>query len=516
MRSGASRFSLPAFLSALAGAMFLYVLCLLVAGQPALSQYYQNLSLLSNLALWPIALAGMGLLLWGRARSAHARREGGAYALWRMRALFVLLLAVQLVIVRCAWYKMGWDIANVYGTAEELARGQALTDADYFRLCPNNAPLTLLQAVPLWVAVKLGLAVPFVVLPYLDAVLLNLTVYFTVRCAQRMTSSRWAHGFVLVAGILWIALSPYLLYPYTDTWAVLFPVLALYAWLSVRRTALRWFLVSLVSFLGAAIKPTVLIVLIALALLGLFRFLGRKAFSCAAWKRALAVLAALVLGAVPGQVFQRASTAYLAGSAVPEEQLSETHYLMLGMNGETYGGHSPDDVAFSQSFDTLAQRQQANLRVAWERLCEKGVLGNVRFFSVKAYKAYADGSFAANSSFLDLEVPRRTDALSTFVRSLYHHRGSLNPLCHTLAQTLWLVVLTMCALASFMRRRHPAVQATALALIGATAYLLLFEVWPRYLFLFAPLYLLLAAMALDRPLSIKKRTKHEKSPAKPA
>lgn len=94
--------------------------------------------------------------------------------------------------------------------------------------------------MPLWVAVKLGLAVPFVVLPYLDAVLLNLTVYFTVRCAQRMTSSRWAHGFVLVAGILWIALSPYLLYPYTDTWAVLFSVLALYAWLSVRRTVLRW------------------------------------------------------------------------------------------------------------------------------------------------------------------------------------------------------------------------------------------------------------------------------------
>ena len=175
MRSKASRFSLPAFLSVLAGVMFLFVLCLLVAGQPALSQYYQNLSLLSNLALWPIALAGVALLLWGRARSAHARREGGAYALWRMRALFVLLLAVQLVIVRCAWYKMGWDIANVYGTAEELARGQALTDADYFRLCPNNAPLTLLQAVPLWVAVKLGLAVPFVVVPFLEAVLLNLT-----------------------------------------------------------------------------------------------------------------------------------------------------------------------------------------------------------------------------------------------------------------------------------------------------------------------------------------------------
>lgn len=352
---------------------------------------------------------------------------------------------------------------------------------------------------------------PFVVLPYLDAVLLNLTAYFTVRCAQRITPSRWARGFAAAVSILWIALSPYVLYPYTDTWAVLFPVLAIYAWLTVRRPALRWGLVSLACFAGAAVKPTVLIVLIALGLLGLCRFLGRRDFSAAAWKRALAVLAALVLGAVPGQVFQRASTAYLAGSAVPQEQLSETHYLMLGMNGETYGGHSPDDVAFSQSFESLADRQRANLQRAWERVCEKGLWGNVRFFTIKLYKAYADGSFAANSSFLDLEIPRRTDTLSTFVRSLYHHRGSLNPLCHTLAQGLWLAVLALCAVAAFARRRRPEAQALTLAILGATAYLLLFEVWPRYLFVFAPLYVLLATMALDRPLFARAGEKRQKA-----
>lgn len=512
MRSERSRFSLPAVWSALAGAMFVLVLALLTLGQPALSGYYQNLSLAGNLALAPAALAAVSLLLWGRARlEAADARPGGRGALWRMRALFAAVLAVQLVVARCAWYKMGWDIANVYNTAEELARGQALTDPDYFRLCPNNAPLTILQAVPMWVAVKLGLAVPFVVLPYLDAVLLNLTAYFTARCAQRITPSRWARGFAAAVSILWIALSPYVLYPYTDTWAVLFPVLALYAWLTVRRPVLKWGLVSLACFAGAAIKPTVLIVLIALGLLALCRFLGRRDFSADAWKRALAVLAALVLGAVPGQAFQRASTAYLAGSAVPEEQLSETHYLMLGMNGETYGGHSPDDVTFSQSFESLADRQQANLQRAWERICEKGLWGNVRFFTIKLYKAYADGSFAANSSFLDLEIPKRTDALSTFIRTFYHHRGSLNPLCHTLAQGLWLAVLAMCAVAAFTRRRRPEAQVLTLALLGATAYLLLFEVWPRYLFVFAPLYVLLATLALDRPLFARGGEKRQKA-----
>ena len=128
MRSERSRFSLPAVWSALAGAMFVLVLALLTLGQPALSRYYQNLSLAGNLALAPAALAAVSLLLWGRARleAADARPDGKG-ALWRMRALFAAVLAVQLVVARCAWYKMGWDIANVYTTAEELARGQALT-----------------------------------------------------------------------------------------------------------------------------------------------------------------------------------------------------------------------------------------------------------------------------------------------------------------------------------------------------------------------------------------------------
>ena len=40
----------------------------------------------------------------------------------------------------------------------------------------------------------------------------------------------------------------------------------------------------------------------------------------------------------------------------------------------------------------------------------------------------------------------------------------------------------------------------ALTLLGVTAYLLLFEVWPRYLFLYAPFFILLASMALDKPV----------------
>ena len=500
--------AIPRCFSAAMGGIFAVLLALLVAGQPALQKYYQNRSLLTNAVLWPVALLVIALLLFLRARteSSDAPQAASRRGVWMLRAFFVALLAVQLVIVRCCWYKMGWDIATVYGTAEELAREEALSNPAYFSLCPNNAPLTLLQAIPLWFAVKLGLGVPFVVLPYLDAVLLNLTAYVCLLCVRRLTPSRFARGFALVTAAGWIALSPYLLYPYTDTFSILFPVLALYLYLRCRRPVLKWFLISLVCFFGASVKPTVLIFLIASALLGVCRFLARRNFGAAAVKSAAAIIVALLLGALPGRVWQSLSIAYLSGSATPQEQLSETHYLMLGMNGATYGGHSPDDVTFSSSFDTLEARRAANLQRAWERLRERGFSKNLHFFTVKAYKAYADGSFAANSSFLDLEIPKRTDALSAFLRAFYHGRGAYNPLCHTLAQCLWLGLLTLCAYTAIIRRAHPVVPLLSLTLMGVTAYLLLFEVWPRYLFLYAPFYVLLAAMAFDRPLkALKKR-----------
>ena len=202
--------------------------------------------------------------------------------------------------------------------------------------------------------------------------------------------------------------------------------------------------------------------------------------------------------------FQDQTTIWLTGTTTPEQQLSETHYLMLGMNGATWGGHSVEDVEYSSSFDTLAQRRQANLERAWERLTSRSLAENAKFFAVKAYKAYADGSFASHSSFLELETPKRTDSLSLFLRSLYHKRGALMPYCQTIAQGLWLMVLTLCAWAAIRLRRHPAVAVLALTLLGLTLYVLLLEVWPRYLFLYAPFYVILASMAFEKPLCFKR------------
>ncbi len=490
---------IPSALSCAAAAMLCLIVLLQVVFQGALSAYYTNQSKLGNPALFAAALIAIAFVFILRAREQKAAQNHG----WALCALFAAVLAVELIIVRSCWFTMAWDPGAVHATALELASGQPLTEyAGYFDLCPNNAPLAIAQTLPLWVANRLGLAVPFVVLPYINAVLLNLSSFLAYACVRELTQSRTARLFGLLVSIGWIALSPYLLYPYTDTYSILFPVLSFYIWLKWKRPVLKWFVISLLSFFGASFKPTVLIFLIALAGVSAVGALGRGGrFPL---KRFLAIAAVVVLGMLPGRLWQNQATAMLAQSAKPEGQLSATHYLMLGMNEETYGGHSPDDVAFSESFATLREREAANLSRAWERLSERGLLRNIRFFAIKAYKAYADGSFASHSSFLPMEIPKRNDALSVFLRSFYHAKGSRMPWGQTAVQCLWLGVLSLCAFAALRMRKKPAVSLLSLTLIGLTAYLLLFEVWPRYLFLYAPFFVILSSLAFDRPLSFKR------------
>ncbi len=477
------------------GLFFSVVLCFMLFAQDYFSAYYPQSYLIGNLLLFPIALAFTLLYIFIirhiRWQPKHIRFRG-----W-LALYFPLLLLAQLIFIRKVWYYPGFDVYTVYTSAQLIADGGKPV-VDYFRLCPNNASITVLQALLLWIAQKFGMSVPYVVLPYTGALLANLALLFCVLCVAKITPNRAARLGALLLGTVWIVFSMLTAVPYTDIFSILFPVLALYLYLSSLRTPLKWLLISFTCFIGASIKPTVLIFLIALVIFSVIQSLTSGSWS---WKRIrrIAVLCLVVLlGALPGMIWQNQATQYMAGSAQPQEQLSETHYLMLGMNGDTYGGHSPEDVAFSSSFSNLADRQKANLQKAWERFSSRTFIENTHFFSVKAYKAFSDGMMAADQSFLMLETPARTDALSQFLRRVFYKKGDLHTLLSTFEQGVWIGILLLCIFAMFAGRQRKITALLSLTLLGVAAYLLLFEVWPRYIFLYAPFFVILSSLGLEQ------------------
>ena len=484
-----------AALSAAAGVLLVLVLGLLVLWQEKFTFVDSPRWLLANRVLLPFSLACVALFAALRRPCARLAPPWGA-ARWRVTLYWIVLLALQLTVTHAVWAHAGGEMGAVCDAAGQLARGLTV-DGDFFRLYPGSAPLAMLLTLPLWMAQSLGLAAPYAVLPCLSAVLCNLACQVALACVRRLTRSRFAHLGTLALCTVWLALNAALAAPSAEGFALLFPVLAFYVWLAVKGPFAKWGLISLLCFLGASVKPAVLLVEIALVAVSALGAFPLRRLGAAGGRRVAIGLIALLLGAVPGRVWQDGATAYLAGSAAPQERLGIPHSLMVGMNGSTYGEPSPEDTAYSASFATWTARRQADLQRAGERLRSRNMPETLYFFAVKTVKAFGDGTLASGRDERAAQAPAQDDPLSLFLLRAYARQGDLRPLAVTVAQTAWLGLLALCAVALLTRtRRKPAVAALGLTLCGAYLSALLLEAGPQNLLLYAPLLVVLAAQGL--------------------
>lgn len=497
---------LYSFFSVAAGAVFLLILGVITAGQRSFSFAYDRIYLLP---IWGVALVVVALLIlaaWIR-RFFHMQTSHKNRWMRFLFCYFAVLLAAEWLVTRSLWFYPGWDVNSVCLTAGQIARGEVF-DGSYFASCPNNSVITVILAIPLWVAEKLGLAVPYGVLPYLSTLLVNLSCLVCMLCVTILTESRIARWAALFFCTTWIAFSQTITVPYTDTFSILFPVLSLFVFLSDMRIFPKWLMIALLCGVGMAIKPTVIIFEIALIMVSAFRLFPLATMTYKRLCHIAVILIALVIGTIPGRMLYYGANLFLTGEAQPQGQLCDTHYLMLGMNDETYGGHSPEDNAFSLSYPTLAERRAATLEEAWIRFSDRSVSENVRFFAIKLYKAYSDGTLASNTSYLKLDTPKRTDSFSIWIRRFYNTNKEESFFVATVEQAIWLTILMLCALGFLgQRRRNEITALLGITLVGTTIYLMLFEVWPRYLYLYSPLFIIAASLGLEQlqlPTRLKK------------
>ena len=228
---GESRDWLSPLFCWLYAAMLLWVLGLVTLGQRAMEGYYAHGFCVENWVLLLAAAGLTGLWVWRlRVRPAKLPQSASSVRMSRARAaLYLALFAVQCLMARCLWFYFAFDPSAVRQGAEALALGQPLSEEwlAYFRQCPNNAPLTVILSLVYRLGKKLGLAEPYVLEVYGAALLTNLSVATAMAVLRRLRvrpSVRWV-GFGLAA--VWLLFSPFIIMPYTDTYACLFPVLGL-------------------------------------------------------------------------------------------------------------------------------------------------------------------------------------------------------------------------------------------------------------------------------------------------
>lgn len=295
--------------------------------------------------------------------------------------LCLLLFSAQLYISYNIYFETGWDAGLLTENARNLMHKHSV-DIRYFSNYPNNLlyfffelfVFKLNKYFSIFSDTQQALCVITV-----NCALNTLSCLLVYKTAARLTRKLYAFfGFFLA--VLSFGLSPWNVICYTDALGLIFPILTLYVFIRpAKHKWLSYVLSAIIGTLGYFIKPQCFILLIAVFLIEGIYALSEKHLLKPLLLSLLTV--AITFFAV------KAGTGFLCShyhiQLDNEQSFGIAHFWMMGLNPETKGVYSAEDVRYSRSFVTASERTQANIAVGKQRLQEMGFFGTLKQLAAK-------------------------------------------------------------------------------------------------------------------------------------
>ena len=424
---------------------------------------------------------------------------------------WILLLSIvfsifQILIVQSYLFETGWDVWTILRAAESTAyETEWIPWFDtYFSVYPNNCLITAFYAFLFRI---FSVNPPILIIVCVNCLLSGLTSYLLYRTVCIIKND--VSG-ITVWFLYWVilGLSPWISITYSDPLVLIFPVLAFYLFFydkegiqekdtsSIVFYAKHIICIGLVFFfsgVGYHIKPQTLIPGIAIFICLFFWNLDSRNYRLMVIDCIMPMVGLLLSVAVCDMI-----------STIPMLTLNEgatfspSHWIMMGLNSESLGRYSENDVNFSKSFLTQAERWDGNLEVIWNRLSDYGFLGYIQLLKNKLTICMGDGTFywAKNCGpFFEVVYPYNSP-LSEITKSFYYTDGKYYSVFHDFSNVLWVFLLVSILIGQILhlikRQANSAYAVVYLTLVGLIAFELIFEVFPRHLYSFVPVFILAA------------------------
>ncbi|MDO5378559.1 MAG: hypothetical protein Q4G52_09515 [Clostridia bacterium] len=463
------------------------------------------------LCLFTLCALAKGAQAWGKRRALP--RAGGRLTGAGVECAFWLALFVfQAFVTYHAYFLTDWDAGIMLESAYSIAfyPNPDYVNSYYYSQYPNNVLLTEVFAAILRVfglfAVEPGIDRCALILCLVQCALNTCTGVLTRQIARRLTGS--AAGSVAAAAV-YVALvgcSPWSMIPYSDGMALIFPTAAAYLYIVQEERGHRLCCFAAIGALSAVallIKPQACILTLAIFLLEAMRWLSAGKI------RPLASVGAGLLAMLLGACFvSETVNRHSIIEIDAEKNFGVMHYVMLGLNTDTDGTYAEEDVAISIAAPDREARTKAQLETAAGRLARMGPAGLAEHLVRKTLVNYADGTFAwgINGYFFKYMIEEKDDVFSPFWRDVLYTSGSRYAAFSTALQAVWLALLAGCLLTGLRLEGEGDGQRRLLALlclfvIGLTVFEWIFEAKARYLYVGAPVYVLLGVNGYWRLLS---------------
>ncbi len=294
-------------------------------------------------------------------------------------------LMVQLILVLRYPIQIWWDNTSVLSSAISIVTGnRSFFDKDYFNQLGHQNCFLLLTVILYKAALLLHIPKAYITLYFsiIDMIALDASAFLTYLTVKRVKGVKSAEQILLLT-ILCPGMYLWAGYYYTTNMSVLF--LAIYIYLvclswEKKRGAVFYFLTGILAGFGCSLRATMLIAVIA-------------TFAYACFRLPKAPLKALLVtgaGAVICTLFLNLSYQKMIPDYDKEARFPVTHWLMMAARGN--GEYNDADLAFTDSFPTRAEKEEATKNEYFRRLRELGPAGCIKLAAKKTVHNYSYGN----------------------------------------------------------------------------------------------------------------------------
>lgn len=412
----------------------------------------------------------------------------------------ISLLIIQNTMIYFYYFRTGWDSYLIVEAAYLLSDNVKLQDwtNDYFSYYPNNIFITILFSKIILFCKIIGLSdYSYFIILVFQSILNVLAGFLVFNVIKKITQNINLSVFGYVFYVLLVGLSPWVSIPYSDSTALIIPVLMLYLYTNVDTGGFKNVKIACFSFLGVLgymIKPQTAILFISVFLISMvfirLRYIKKTV------KYLSIFLISILISYFSIGIFMSSNNI----TVNKELEISYPHFVKMGLNNITDGGYLSDDAGKSMSFRSTKERKEENIVVIKERLKEYGIVGLLKHQIKKTLVTYNDGTFAwSQEGNFYWRVNEEKSKIERFFRNIYYETGSNHSIFKHIVQGAWLTILVMQSLNTFIKRKDMDnnVRVILLSLIGLFIFESIFEARARYLYTYVPIFIISGMIGLN-------------------
>ncbi len=422
--------------------------------------------------------------------------------LWHLLLAQIVLLMIQLFISYNIYFFTGWDASTIRNTAFQIIEHPELIAENfrhYYSFHVNQTTMAIILGYIMKFFYNLGIQNFYFGTVVVSVLSINLTGLFSTLSVQKITNSTKLSLIYWVLFGLLVGLSPWITIPYSDTYSMLFPSIALFLYVNMPKSILRymtWFIIAFVSIVGMLIKPQTIIVLLAIIILETYKLVTqielRKAIN-------FSIIAVIIYAtSILSNGIYTKSLELIDFGLIPGRNFTYSHYLMTGFNPVTFGVYYDHDASLSYSTATIEEREAKNWEVILKRIDNYGFVGYLDFSVRKILTNFNDGTFAwGGEGGFYVEIFEQKTFASDFLRDIYYHTGRYVNIFFQFVQFIWLLVLVLIPFGILTKDKTNYSKAVVyITILGIFAFTHLFEARGRYLLTYIPFFIMAAVFAL--------------------